>query len=60
VVPGGGGGGIPGRGGCTALAFAFFTGRGLAIQNHAPESNALAGEDTSVLGSGRLHPGLTG
>jgi hypothetical protein len=32
VVPGGSGGGIPGNGGCTSLAFwRFFSGRGLAI-----------------------------
>jgi hypothetical protein len=36
VVPGGKGGGIPGSCGWTGLAFAFFPGRGLAIQNHAP------------------------
>jgi len=31
VVPGGSGGGIPGNGGCTGLAFwRFFSGRGLA------------------------------
>jgi len=36
-VPGGSGGGIPGNGGCTGLVFwRFFSGRGLAIQNHAP------------------------
>src|SRR5947209_6672917 len=35
VVPGGSGGGIPGNGGCTGLAFwRFFSGRGLAIQKH--------------------------
>src|SRR5438445_3294864 len=37
AVPGGSGGGMPGNGGCTGLAFwRFFSGRGLAIQNHAP------------------------
>src|SRR5205807_6011234 len=37
AVPGGRGGGMPGNGGCTGLAFwRFFSGRGLAIQNHAP------------------------
>jgi len=31
VVPGGKGGGMPGSGGCTGLAFwRFFSGRGLA------------------------------
>jgi hypothetical protein len=33
-VPGGRGGGIPGNGGCTGLAFwRFFSGRGLAIHH---------------------------
>src|SRR6266567_3345689 len=37
AVPGGSGGGIPGNGGCTGLAFwRFFPGLGLAIHRHAP------------------------
>jgi hypothetical protein len=34
MVPGGSAGGMPGSGGWTGLAFAFFRGRGLAIQRH--------------------------
>src|SRR5438445_4106368 len=36
AVPGGSGGGIPGNGGWTGLAFSLFPGRGLAIHRHAP------------------------
>jgi hypothetical protein len=42
MVPGGSAGGMPGSGGWTGLAFAFFLGRGLAIQRHGAESSAVA------------------
>jgi len=42
AVPGGSGGGIPGNGGCTGLAFwRFFSGRGLAIQHQGSLAQSL-------------------